>query len=101
MRVLQSNSAGDDIHVIDPATNEVVGRIVGTEVPHGVVIAPGGKRIYITNEVMTALDVYDSAGFRLVKRIPLTGRPNNVDVSPALSPSLRSMSIVYRLQPGQ
>ncbi|MFT4512657.1 MAG: hypothetical protein ACI89X_000781 [Planctomycetota bacterium] len=26
---------------------------------------------------------------------------NNVDVSPALSPSLRSMSIVYRLAPGQ
>ena len=26
---------------------------------------------------------------------------NNVDVSPALSPSLRSASIVYRLVPGQ
>jgi hypothetical protein len=39
VRVLQSNSAGDDIHVIDPATNQIVGKIEGIEVPHGLVIA--------------------------------------------------------------
>jgi YVTN family beta-propeller protein len=81
VRVLQSNAAGDDIHVIDPASNEVVGLIDGIEVPHGVVIAPGGKRIYATNEGMTTLDVVDSATFRVFKRIKLSGRPNNLDVS--------------------
>lgn len=80
-RVLQSNSAGDDIHVIDPATQTVVGRIEGIEVPHGLVIAPGGQRIYVTNEALTTLDVVETAGYRVSKRIPLSGRPNNVDVS--------------------
>jgi YVTN family beta-propeller protein len=82
VRVLQSNAAGDDIHVIDPATNRVVDRISGIEVPHGVAIAPGGRRIYVTNEAMTTLDVVDAASYRVIKRIPLSGRPNNVDVSP-------------------
>lgn len=81
VRVLQSNSAGDDIHVIDPAVNEVVGRITGTEVPHGVVISPDGTRIYVTNEALTALDVIDSRTFLPIRRIPLSGRPNNLDVS--------------------
>jgi YVTN family beta-propeller protein len=49
-RVLQTNSAGDNIHVIDPATNQAVGTIEDIEVPHGVAIAPGGKAIYVTDE---------------------------------------------------
>ena len=42
LRVLQTNAAGDNIHVIDPATNQVVGTIEDIEVPHGVAIAPDG-----------------------------------------------------------
>ena len=45
VRVLQTNSAGDNIHVIDPATNQVVGVIEDIEVPHGAAIAPDGSRI--------------------------------------------------------
>jgi YVTN family beta-propeller protein len=82
IRVLQSNSAGDNIHVIDPSTNEVVGMIEGVEAPHGVVIAPNGRRIYVSNEALRTLDVVDSATFAVSKRIPLSGRPNNLDVSP-------------------
>ncbi|MBI4905594.1 MAG: YncE family protein [Acidobacteria bacterium] len=80
VRVLQSNSAGDSIAVIDPATNEIVGRIGDIEVPHGVVIAPGGERIYVTNEARTTLDVVESKTLAVSKRIPLSGRPNNVAV---------------------
>jgi DNA-binding beta-propeller fold protein YncE len=48
VRVLQTNSAGDNIHVIDPATNRIVGMIEDIEAPHGVAISPDGSRIYIT-----------------------------------------------------
>lgn len=82
VRVLQSNSAGDNIHIIDPATLQVTGVIEGTEVPHGLVVAPDGRRIYVTNEALVTLDVVDVATLRVSKRIPLSGRPNNVDVSP-------------------
>lgn len=81
VRVLQSNAAGDNIHVIDPATNLVVGTIEGIEVPHGVAIAPDGGRIYVTNESMSTLDVVDVKTLKVFKRIPLSGRPNNVAVS--------------------
>src|SRR5947209_5262176 len=81
LRVLQSNSAGDNVHVIDPATNKVVGTIEDIEVPHGLTIAPDGSRIYVTDESLKTLDVVDARTLKVVKRIPLSGRPNNVDVS--------------------
>lgn len=81
IRVFQSNSAGDDIHVIDPVSNTVVGMIQGIEAPHGVVIAPNGERIYVTNEAETTLDVVDAKTLKVFKRIPLSGHPNNLDVA--------------------
>jgi YVTN family beta-propeller protein len=80
VRVLQTNSAGDNIDVIDPATNQVVGTIGDIEVPHGVTIAPGGARIYVTDESLRTLDVIDAKSLAVTKRIPLSGRPNNVAV---------------------
>ena len=81
VRVLQTNAAGDNIHVIDPATNQVVGTIEDIEVPHGVTIAPDGARIYVTNESLSTLDTVDAKTLHVTKRIPLSGRPNNVAVS--------------------
>jgi YVTN family beta-propeller protein len=80
VRVIQTNSAGDNVHVIDPATNRVVGVIEGIEVPHGVTIAPDGTRIYITDESLSTLDVVDAKTLKVTNRIPLSGRPNNVAV---------------------
>jgi YVTN family beta-propeller protein len=81
VRVLQTNSAGDNIHVIDPATNQVVGTIEDIEVPHRVAIAPDGRRIYITDESLSTLDVVDAKTLKVIKRIRLSGRPNNLDVA--------------------
>ncbi len=82
VRVLQSNAAGDDIHIIDPATNRVIARIDGIEVPHGLVLSPDGRRLYVTNESRVTLDVVDCGNLRVIERIPLSGKPNNVDISP-------------------
>lgn len=81
MRVLQTNAAGDNVHVIDPATNRVVGVIEDIEVPHGAAIAPDGARIYITDEARRTLDVVDARTLQVFERIPLSGRPNNLDVA--------------------
>jgi hypothetical protein len=35
LRIVQTNSAGDNIHIIDAATNKVVGEIKGIEAPMG------------------------------------------------------------------
>jgi YVTN family beta-propeller protein len=81
LRVIQTNAAGDDAHVIDPATNKVVGVIRGFEVPHGVTFAPDGSRLYITEEPTHTLDVVDAKSLQVTTKIPLSGRPNNVAVS--------------------
>src|SRR5438876_4903771 len=80
VRIIQTNSAGDNIHIIDPATNKVVGVIEGIEVNHGVGAAPDGSRIYISDEAESTLDVVDSHTLKVVKRIKLSGHPNNIAV---------------------
>ena len=81
VRIIQTNSAGDNVHVIDPATNKVVGIISDIEVSHGAAIAPDGSRIYVSDEALSTLDVADGKTFKVVKRIPLSGHPNNMAVS--------------------
>jgi len=76
-----TNSAGDNIHVIDPATNKVVQEIKGVEAAHGIVAAPDGSRVYVSNEADTTLDVFDRASGALVKKVPLSNRPNNIAVT--------------------
>jgi YVTN family beta-propeller protein len=80
-RVMQTNAAGDNVHIIDPATNKVVGTIEGIEVPHGIVIAPGGARIYITEEPTRTMDAVDAKTLKVIKKVPLSGRPNNLAVT--------------------
>jgi YVTN family beta-propeller protein len=80
VRIIQTNSAGDNVHIIDPATNKVVGVIDGIEVGHGAGAAPDGSRIYISDEAESALDVVDVKTFKVIKRIPLSGHPNNMAV---------------------
>jgi YVTN family beta-propeller protein len=81
VRIIQTNAAGDDTHLIDPVTNRVVGVISGIEIPHGVTAAPDGSRLYLSNESKHTLDVVDARTLEVVKRVPLTGRPNNVAIS--------------------
>ncbi|HEV8319806.1 MAG TPA: cytochrome D1 domain-containing protein [Vicinamibacterales bacterium] len=80
VRIIQTNAAGDNVHVIDPATNKVVGVISGIEVSHGAAIAPDGSRIYVSDEAESTLDVVDAKTFKVTDRIPLSGRPNNIAV---------------------
>jgi len=77
-RIIQTNSAGDNVHIIDPALNRVVGEIVGIEVGHGAAAAPDGSRLYFSNEADATLDVVDGRSLRLMTKIPLSGRPNNI-----------------------
>jgi YVTN family beta-propeller protein len=81
VRILQTNSAGDSVAIIDPATDKVVGEIPGIEVNHGAAAAPDGSRYYISNEAETTLDVVDAKTLRVTRRIPLTGHPNNISIS--------------------
>ncbi len=82
VRIIQTNAAGDNIHIIDPTTNEVVAVILGIPIPHGVTSHPDGSTLYFSNEVDHTLDVVPTATFRVSAQIPLTGRPNNISITP-------------------
>ena len=82
VRVIQTNSAGDNIHLIDPATNKVVGEIKGIEVSHGVSASPDGSRLYVSNESINTVDVVDVKTLKVTQQIPLSGNPNNITITP-------------------
>src|ERR1700733_15643537 len=73
VRIIQTNSAGDDVSIIDPATNKVVGTIKGIEVNHGAAAAPDGTHYYISNEGNSSLDVVDAKTLQVTRRINLSG----------------------------
>ena len=80
--ILQSNSAGDNIHIIDPVTNTVIGEIDGIPIPHGVSYHPDGSVYYVSNEYDHTLDVVSTTTLKVTKQIPLTGGPNNIAITP-------------------
>src|SRR5215471_16155270 len=81
VRVYITNSAGDSIHVIDPATNKVVQEIKGIEAAHGIGFATDGSKVYVSNEADSTLDVFDRESGKLIKKIPLSDHPNNIAVT--------------------
>jgi YVTN family beta-propeller protein len=80
VRIIQTNSAGDNVHIIDPATNKVVGIIEGIEVNHGAGGSPDGSRIYISNEADNTLDFVDAKTLKVTSKVHLSGHPNNIAV---------------------
>ena len=96
VRIVQTNSAGDNVHLIDPATNTVVGEITGIERAHGAVASPDGRTLYVSNEADNTIDVVDLAMLKVTKKIPLSGRPNNL----AITPDGRKVYVAIAQSPG-
>jgi YVTN family beta-propeller protein len=81
VRIYVTNSAGNTVDVIDPATNKTVQTIDGIELPHGVVFSPDGSRVYISNESESVLDVVDGNTGHILEKVPLGGHPNNLTIT--------------------
>src|SRR5678816_348041 len=96
VRIIQTNSAGDNVSIIDPVTNKVVGEIHGIEVNHGAAAAPDGSRYYFSNEGNSTLDIADAKTLKVTKSIPLTGHPNNI----AISKDGRRVYVAINVAPG-
>jgi YVTN family beta-propeller protein len=80
-RIYVTNSAGDSIHVIDPATNKVVQVFKAPEAMHGIAFAPDGSRVYVSNESESTLDVFERKSGKRLKQVILSDRPNNIAVA--------------------
>jgi YVTN family beta-propeller protein len=81
VRIVQTNSGrSNNVHLIDPATHRIVGEIANVPINHGVAASPDGRWLYITSEAEQTLHVVDGKTLQTTKRIPLTGRPNNMSI---------------------
>jgi YVTN family beta-propeller protein len=80
-RIYQTNSAGDTVSVIDPATNQIVMEVKDIEAAHGVAFSPDGRRAYITCEADNTLWATDTKSGKLLGKATLSGHPNNLAVS--------------------
>jgi YVTN family beta-propeller protein len=81
VRIYVTNSAGDTIDVIDPATNKIVQVIRGMELPHGIAFSPDGTRVYVSSESERVLDVVDRKSGEILQKVPLSARPNNLAIT--------------------
>ena len=55
--------------------------IQGIELPHGIAFSPDGARVYISNESESVLDVVDRVTGKIIKKVPLSARPNNLTIT--------------------
>src|SRR5262249_50321823 len=42
---------------------------------------PDGSRLYFSNEALSTQDIVDARTLQVTKRVPLSGRPNNISIS--------------------
>ena len=96
VRIVQTNSAGDNVHIIDPVTNEIVGEVTGIERAHGVQASPDGRWLYVSNEADDTVDIVDGKTLNVTKKIALSGHPNNL----AITPDGRKVYVAIAQSPG-
>jgi YVTN family beta-propeller protein len=94
--IVQTNSAGDNVHFIDAATNKIVAEVGGIERAHGAAASPDGNWVYVSNEADTTVDVVNVKSLKVTKKIPLTGHPNNI----AITPDGRKVYVAIAQAPG-
>ena len=78
--IYSANWLSGTIDVIDPATNKIV-QTIKVDLPHGVNFSPDGSRVYVTSEDDEALDVVDRQTGEIIKKVTLSGHPNNIAVA--------------------
>jgi YVTN family beta-propeller protein len=81
VRIIQTNYAGSNAHVIDPETNTVVDIIDNVPKAHAAVNHPDGTYYYFANEHAHQIDVVDAKTLEVVDAIPLIDRPNKLVIN--------------------
>lgn len=75
------NNAGTTVDVIDAATNKIVQSIDNIDVPESARFSPDGSRVYIGSLGEDALYVVDRKSGKKIKKIPMSGHVNDLQVT--------------------
>jgi YVTN family beta-propeller protein len=71
----------DAVAVIDTAQNKVVGTIPVPKGPHGLVITPDGRKVYVSSDGASTVSVIDTASDRVIATIEVGANPHGLAVS--------------------
>jgi YVTN family beta-propeller protein len=79
-----TNSGGEDLHVIDVATNKVIGRIEVGPHPHGIAMPAAQDVLYVTIEGKRPgeLVCIDTKTDKIIRRMDVGPAPNQLAVTP-------------------
>jgi len=66
-------SHGSQVQVIDEVTREVIGKITGLKGVHGIAIAPGLNKGFISSGKDSSVTIFNTNTFEVIKRVIVTG----------------------------
>lgn len=85
-RLYVTNSAGNDLHIIDVATHQVVKRVEVGPQPHGIAASADGTKVFLTIENMKAsqgeLVWFDPITETVTQRMTVGPHPNQLACTP-------------------
>jgi YVTN family beta-propeller protein len=71
----------DAVAVIDTAQHKVVGTIPVAKGPHGLVITPDGRKVYVSSDGASTVSVIDTGSDRVIATIEVGANPHGLAVS--------------------
>jgi len=71
----------DAVAVVDTAQNKVLGTIAVPKGPHGLVVTPNGRKVYVSSDGASTVSVIDTATDRVVATIDVGANPHGLAVS--------------------
>src|SRR5512132_3566484 len=71
----------DAVAVLDTAQNKVVGTIAVPKGPHGLVVTPDGRKVYVSSDGASTVSVIDTGTDRVVASIDVGANPHGLAVS--------------------
>src|ERR1051325_7343834 len=71
----------DAVAVIDTAQNRVVSTIAVPKGPHGLVITPDGRKVYVSSDGASTVSVIDTATDKIVASIDVGTNPHGLAMS--------------------
>src|SRR5437870_494479 len=73
----------DAVAVIDTAQNKVLSTIAVPKGPHGLVVTPDGRKVYVSSDGASTVSVIDTAADRVVASIDVGANPHGLVISGA------------------
>src|SRR5215813_2414927 len=70
------------IAVLDTGTNRVQGTIPVPQGPHGIVITPDGRKVYVSSDGASTVSVIDTQTDKIVRSIEVGTNPHGLAISP-------------------